>query len=378
MTPKSDESGKSATLPAPELNPLLNPILNKHLGRWAEVYFTNPPEKRDQAVLRLLRELEDAGAEAPAVSLFQARSKLRSTVITAPEGRGVTCGECGFENDSRQRFCGDCGAPLAAVVAGISDNPKSSEHEPPATERATFDLAPQFGSILHLSDPLPESRRHEASTSRLEVEDNAGEPSPEQEAGSEPLGLSHRILIGAALAVIIGGLAYMVWRGGQAAPGRSMFPQQAPTATTNQASPAQPAVQIPSSPQSAPAPVPAVESNARPQNAAQPPSPESKRSATPGSSEIPSANGSQELAQALDLLNGVGRERDSTQASVWLWKAVEKRNTHATVLLAGLYLRGDGVQKNCDQGRILLDAAAIKGSKDAAALLQNLQAFGCQ
>lgn len=377
MTPKSDESGQSATLPAPELNPLLNPILNKHLGRWAEVYFTNPPEKRDQAVLRLLRELEDAGAEDPTVSSFQERSRLRRTAMTTAHGQAVICGECGFENDSRQRFCGDCGAQLAAVAASVADNSKSTEREPPATERPTFDRAPQFGSILHLSDPIPESRREGAATSRVELEDDGGEPSPEQEADSAPLGLSHRILIGAALAVIIGGLAYMVWRGGQTAPGRSVFPQQAPTAS-NQASPQQPAVETPNSPQSAPAPAPAVESSARPGNAAQPPSSESKRPATPNASVIPSANGSQELAQALDLLNGVGRERDSTQASAWLWKAVEKKNTRATVLLAGLYLRGDGVQKNCDQGRVLLDAAAIKGSKEAASLLQNLQAFGCQ
>ena len=32
------------------------------MGRWAEVYFTSPPEKREEAVLDLLRELE---AETP-------------------------------------------------------------------------------------------------------------------------------------------------------------------------------------------------------------------------------------------------------------------------------------------------------------------------
>ena len=48
------------TLPDPELNPLLNPLLAAHMGRWAEVYFTNPPEKREQAISDLLRELERA------------------------------------------------------------------------------------------------------------------------------------------------------------------------------------------------------------------------------------------------------------------------------------------------------------------------------
>ncbi|MFZ1998769.1 MAG: hypothetical protein WA239_21395, partial [Candidatus Sulfotelmatobacter sp.] len=44
-------------LPDPELNPLLNPLLGAHMGRWAEVYFTTPPEKRAQAVSELVREL---------------------------------------------------------------------------------------------------------------------------------------------------------------------------------------------------------------------------------------------------------------------------------------------------------------------------------
>jgi hypothetical protein len=43
-----------------------------------------------------------------------------------------------------------------------------------------------------------------------------------------------------------------------------------------------------------------------------------------------------------------------------------------------LYLRGDGVPKNCDQARLLLDAAARKGGTAAAERLRNLQAFGCE
>jgi hypothetical protein len=58
----SDES-KSKTLLDPELNPILNPLLAAHMGRWAEVYFTSPPEKREQAVADLLRELAgDSGS----------------------------------------------------------------------------------------------------------------------------------------------------------------------------------------------------------------------------------------------------------------------------------------------------------------------------
>ena len=52
------------SLPDPELNPLLNPLLAAHMGRWAEVYFTAPPEKRGEAVAELIRELEKEDANA--------------------------------------------------------------------------------------------------------------------------------------------------------------------------------------------------------------------------------------------------------------------------------------------------------------------------
>ena len=50
-------------LPPAELNPLLNPTLGHNLGRWAEVYITSPPEQRDDALGKLLRELESGPSE---------------------------------------------------------------------------------------------------------------------------------------------------------------------------------------------------------------------------------------------------------------------------------------------------------------------------
>jgi TPR repeat protein len=73
-----------------------------------------------------------------------------------------------------------------------------------------------------------------------------------------------------------------------------------------------------------------------------------------------------------------GMTRDSREAAQWLWKAVGKGNLAATMALSDLYLRGDGVPKNCDQARLLLDAAARKGGTTAAQRLRNLQAFGCE
>jgi len=89
--------------------------------------------------------------------------------------------------------------------------------------------------------------------------------------------------------------------------------------------------------------------------------------------------GTEELAMALSYLDGTaGQERNHSEAAKWLWKSVAKQNADATLVLSDLYLKGDGVGKNCDQARILLDAAARKGMKQAGDRLRHLQAFGCQ
>lgn len=372
MTPKNDETVTSGTLPPPELNPLLNPTLNKYLGRWAEVYFTNPPEKRDQAVVNLLHELEHEGTTADGAlrPLFPNNIKPRRSVGSR---NAVICRDCGFENELPQKFCGECGAllavPLAAAAGAAAersgsrenelDSPRSESVEPPV---------PQFGSILHLSDAAP--RRITAA--------DLGEY-----AESVPLKHSYRLYIAAGLAVIIGGLVYVGWRGGQFAPERAILSAPSPPPATQSASTPTPPATSPAPPAESPStstPAPAkttavsnsqTEHVSKPVRAAEP-------TANPGTPADVPGNGSQELALAQNLLNGVGKERDSATAAQWLWKAVEKQNTAATVLLAGLYLRGDGVAKNCDQGRVLLDAAATKKNKDAANLLRNLQAFGCE
>ena len=70
--------------------------------------------------------------------------------------------------------------------------------------------------------------------------------------------------------------------------------------------------------------------------------------------------------------------RDSSEAAKLLWKAVRKQNATAEVLLSDLYVRGDGVPQNCDQARLLLVAAAKRGSPQAAQQLRDLESRGCQ
>src|SRR6478735_7289528 len=82
--PKGETTASSiGSLPRPELNPLMNPLLGKNMGRWAQVYFTAPPEKREQAVEELLRQLEMESGQTPVATLE--KEKLRTpTVSTTP------------------------------------------------------------------------------------------------------------------------------------------------------------------------------------------------------------------------------------------------------------------------------------------------------
>jgi hypothetical protein len=60
-----------------------------------------------------------------------------------------------------------------------------------------------------------------------------------------------------------------------------------------------------------------------------------------------------------------------------LWSAVASGNSSAEVDLARLYLRGDGVPRNCEQAKVLLRAAAKRGSVEARQQLKELQPSGC-
>ena len=121
----TEHSEEPGTLPAPELNPLLNPVLGQNMGRWAEVYFTNPPEKREQAVLELLRELEakepaqddQSGATPswPQESLARPVTTPMQPENIQPMPIKVRCRTCGRELPASQKYCGMCGARQAVA-----------------------------------------------------------------------------------------------------------------------------------------------------------------------------------------------------------------------------------------------------------------------
>jgi PilZ domain len=60
-----------------------------------------------------------------------------------------------------------------------------------------------------------------------------------------------------------------------------------------------------------------------------------------------------------------------------LWVAVQNGDASAELVLANRYIDGDGVVKNCDQARVLLEAAAKRGNSAAVKRLAELPSTGC-
>ncbi len=383
-----------SSLPDAELNPLLNPLLAKNMGRWAEVYFNAVPERREEAVQELLRELEaeESGGESSTTAhgssregfaadssdggnAFPEASHPDAAAQSAPSrdsGSVLACGSCGHENRTDQHFCGMCGLQLSSVAASA----ESSPHQDDAfatPERGSSGRA--YGDVYGDVDQLRAA--YVSSASGRYDEDGK----LERMFGLTPShGPSFRIVIAGAVAIIAVVLVYVAWHSGHAewalrraedagvteqpssqshnsgAPANSGDAASGASAPNDSGNDTQPANNAPQN---------AGTAQTGAANAAQPAS-------------IPD-NGGQELATAHAYLNGTNGQRvDRAEAAQWLWKAVAKRNLEATVELSDLYLRGDGVAKNCDQGRVLLDAAATRGSKEAGIRLQHLQAFGCQ
>lgn len=361
-----------------ELNPLLNPVLEQNLSRWAQVYFTTPPESRDRAVKELLRQLQvemSSGSPPPAVP-----PRPSDTAASA----SVVCSSCRSENAPDQQFCGFCGTPLHARASAETGAPPAKDASPsiPALPRV------ETLSFLGLDSNEPSNAPGNAPGNELQFLREKSFSSDYYER--EPDSHRGRYVV-AIVAIILAGLIYIEWpslrshlqagsRPSAAAPapaGAGLDIQQ-PTLPEPQ-----PPVSSENQPQAVAPPTSATpESEAKTSPENQPPAP-SIQSAKPltlaSHTEAVTAlpDGSQELVQAQRYLDGSGVAHDSRQAAVLLWKAVGKQNTRADILLADLYRLGDGVPKNCDQARLLLVAAAKKSAAGAADKLRNLESSGC-
>ena len=395
---QGDHTGHPTTLPLPELNPLSNPLLSGNMGRWAEVYFRNPPENRERAVVELLQQLQAENSGSGRTEVSEPPAPERS--VPAPQFRldpvetqlkNIRCDSCGHENPEDQKFCGMCGAPTGNDAAALNPAMREATRVAEYAPRAESENEPRVArnEFLHLQDrpqqDRPQYDRPPYDRPHYLDEDRNRDQRTIQFFGYEERPRSYRGYAAMLVLVLMLGLGYVGWR-----KARATVPTQAPSVTQQVAT---------SSPSSTPAteaanPEPAEKSYQPPREEAgktgdgktgdnkrmSPAALVGKEPAAPAPQPPAAADGgSEELATAQSYLSGTsGHERNEAQARDWLWRAVAKRNAAATLLLADLYLHGNGVQKNCDQARVLLDAAASRGVRDAGVRLRNMPAFGCE
>ena len=318
------------------------------------------------------------------------RAEEADSAPAAAEPLGI-CGACAHENPAEERFCGMCGASLQISPEGT-----------PSAVRAT----PNLLWAVTIPEYAIDAELHPTAASGGHNEPKAAWPLPERilpsfavQSEPESVPYRYRLYVGAVLALLLPPLIYMYMASRSTktisdAPGTQFAVSRNIPLAPPPAPPAVPAVSAePSTTESIP---PEENSSASP--AAPPVRVKSQPAATsrrinrvrarPASTIVTTAassyalaadaSGAQDLATAEMYLNGTqGMPRDRREAAQWLWKAVGKGNVAATTTLSDLYLRGDGVPKNCDQARLLLDAAARKGGRAAAARLGHLQAFDC-
>ncbi len=359
---------KTPEAPSPsELNPLTNPLLEKNLGRWAKVYFGTPPAKREQAVSHLLEEIKresGAGAGASAPAQFG-----RPYFATDPKFQRAVCAACQHQNPPGHKFCSRCGQLLSPG---------------------------QPGPIEGLSAPVvPEALPVNSANDVPWLSDQAF--SSLSDSNTSP-GRGWKYLAGAAV-IVLAGLAYLHWA-----------PEfRTKVASTNAPQVSAPATALPpeNSSTGAKAPAEAVtpqsivsesKTDSKKREGHNPPAtadardravvPPGVQAATQRSTLLSPPSGhpavsdlgssSPDLRLAQRYLGGSMGVRDPSEAAKLLWRAVGKQNATAAILLSDLYMRGDGVPRSCDQARLLLVAAAKRGSPLATQQLRNLESQGCQ
>lgn len=412
--------------PNQDLNPLVNPVLGRHLERWAQVYFNTPAERREEAVFQLIEELkaEEISRGVPASG---------QSAAAPDETYATVCPHCKRSNERSQKYCGMCGALMpraqAAAASGsgaVVGKTMFEQDFPPAGERVQ-------GKVEERHDAEPAQRPRElespfAATSLLfqpaahakstspEIENNEQEVESDveyetadsDEMDSEPVDVDwlrdrnryseaeensgiQNYLMGIAVVICVGILVFLIairprytkqaakqkppvnWNISQNAP--TEMPSVIPSEGTPQAGANAKAPALEEPPQNQPVPM------ANPSPSANAPS-KSKPSVprSPSTAEVPAqapaesnAGGAAELAVAKDYLSGKHGTPDGAAAARMLWTAISKKNGPALLLLSDLYASGNGVPKNCDQARLLVDAALRKDVPEADIKLRNLQ-----
>ena len=406
-------------MPNPELNPMTNPTLGRHLGRWAEVYFTTPAEQREQAVLELLRALEHEESEHPELAIASeddgssfseaetsdhiaaleaAVREFEASSTPVPEREVSTdvCPVCQHLNMPDQWYCGMCGYRLKGPIDDQTTMPPRTATRIPERPEPAFEREIEVPMALpsFSVEPMPEQ---ETPTVR-DIDRSPVWPLHVEEESR----VSRSTLVALVALLAIGAGVYLYQRrpaifttsptttaSSAPAVASPALTQEAPATETAQQPPPQqspaeqspkvdevPAQQSPQAAASEPAKGVTISSPSSPPPAravAAEPTPAPQNAGLKAGAWVDSGN--DELAKAQELLTG--SPANPAQASVWLWKAVGKNNVPAVLMLADLYARGDGVPRSCDQARILLTAALKRGASEAGPKMRDLQNSGC-
>jgi len=439
--------------------------LAKQLGRWAHIYYTATVDKREEAIEKLVCELEAeearlgggvtttpvAGPEVAPQSTDTPRIKLVTGQPMEVAAQGPAASE-----DPR---IADSGIANAGIVNAGVVNSRSEAQSVPASplqarreieERveATRDTVPESWQELLRSpgSAPPRERRKDQWQPPYAREEETTFVHPE--AGSyvsrDAVPYSHsfddllakseqiellqpstggwrRPFIAVVVLAVLGGSVWMVQsrRFPPGAAGKAQAPavqQPAAAPPVDQAPVAQaPVAQAPAAqPPAAQAPG-AQRPNAQSPNAqpagAQPggtsPSASAPSQAAPTGPNVGGPNVRQNNGTAVargpspqtppsadanpqpdpDLEAGLralqGPQRNSAEAARHLWQSVKNKNSSALIPLAGLYAKGDGVSKDCDQAKILLDAATRQAKSHTEFLRMemiraDLRTSGCE
>ena len=355
--PPQDDSKPGCGLPNPDLNPMMNPTLGNNLGLWAQVYFTNPPEKREEAVQQLLRDLE-TGARPQLMAQSAPATETEpvapaKTVVAEAAAETTLCPACLHRNDAKQRYCGLCGFTLQAKEQ------RENAREPiTATVARTIERSPDDWQWLH-------------EKNLAELETNKERRSP----GNYILALTAVLVLSAA--------AYLFWTQGvrgssqvstpSANSGRSspVIPPAGPAVLEKQSPP--PSMPTPDTPKAA------ITGEAQKSEAGgEQPATANTGSELTGEPATLAESGGRELETARRYLEGRSVPKDGAVAAFWLWKAVKKNNEQAVLLLSDLYMKGEDVPQSCAQARVLLTAAAKRGSREAAGKLADINSSSCR
>lgn len=444
--PVTSRDPSRPALPNSRLNPLLNPLLAKHLGRWAHIYYTASVDKREAAVESLVCELEAEEAkltsagnspvpQAPPESFTPTSYSSRVTgpvLVTPPrpEARPMDIPA------APKPVSADPPAIAGPVHRGPLNAPTGPDPEPDPDPRyaapiesASESMPESWRDLMrrHSADPQPEEPHPAAEVQRLEdqrLEDQRLEDQRLEDKRLEDQRLASRgredsshialssqesaptsvfvpeidhksaedyrsfddllarsnatepeinppaprrsraALAAVAVLVIFGGIVWIV----QSRHARPAVANPARVATPTAQAPAPSPVPAAAAPSAHPAAESQIQSVPVPQ-------------VTPPAEVLPPPD--PELAAGMRALQGNGVPRDSAEAARHLWQSVKNQNNAALVVLAGLYAQGDGVAKDCDQAKILLNAAS-RGAKSpgqtqrVAATRATLRTSGCE